>query len=169
VIQNLSEVELQRLRGFQEMPSAHQLLLTDSDEPGEPLILCLTFESRSTSEPWSNKPVILYHTNSFGDYEMTDESEPLSSKIMGEGMTDSEGRLFVRSILPGNYGNGTDNRHIHTEVPGAKPLYYDVLFKFFRNKLTRENKDYGDQHFRAELYYGMDSILVGFATIRVKP
>ena len=92
----------------------------------------------------------------------------LLARISGTAQTDSMGRVFLETILPGDYGSSADNRHIHTTVFGAKPEGYDIHFKQYTSWMGKNFADSSDQHFIADLKRDNNGFLIAFLTIEPK-
>lgn len=164
----LTSDELRILETFQQLPSAHRVRISEESEPGQKLWLCLTFVDQSSEAPLRNQALHLYHTNAEGEYEPTDPDDETTARLNGSAVTNSLGQLFVQTILPGDYGSSSNNRHIHTTVSGARPEYYDIHFSQYAAGMGRNFIGGSDQHFLADLKVGEDSILVTFLTMKIK-
>ncbi len=136
--------------------------------PGERLSLCLTFVSKETGEPFQNQEIKLYHTSAAGEYEPRIANDETTARLNGSAITNADGKIFVQTILPGDYGSSPDNRHIHTTVSGAKPEAYDIHFKQYTGGMGLNFISGSDQHFLADLKHSEDSTLVAFLTIELK-
>lgn len=167
-ILEISESENDILTNFQELKNESILKITDNSEPGEKLILCLTFINKETKEDLSNQLVKFYHTSTDGNYEQTDPNDESSARLNGQSTTNDKGQIYIETILPGDYGNSDDNRHIHTTVFGAKPEAYDIHFKQYTTYMGKNFADDSDQHFIADLKRTKTNELVCFLTIEVK-
>ncbi len=113
-------------------------------------------------------PIHLYHTSAAGEYKPTDPNDESTARLNGTVLTDEKGRVFVQTILPGDYGRSADNRHIHTTVKDARPEAYDIHFKQYTGKMGSRFINRSDQHFLADLKQTKDSLLVAFLTLEVK-
>ena len=142
--------------------------ITNSDEPGESLILCLTFVEKDSGNPLSDQRVHFYHTNTNGEYNPSVANDESTARLGGSAMTNSKGQILVQTILPGDYGSSADNRHIHTTVFGARPEAYDIHFKQYTEGLGRNFIDGSDQHFLADLKRNSEGALITFLSIEVK-
>ena len=160
--------ELLELEQFFLLSPEHQTMIASKEEPGRRLWLGLTIVDKATGDVIPNQRVHLYHTDTSGSYSPRIESDESTARLSGDAMTDENGRVFVRTILPGDYGSSADNRHIHTTVFGAKPEAYDIHFKQFTGKMGKRFINGSDQHFLADLKQNMDSILVSFVKLAVK-
>lgn len=164
----LSPTEQETLSQFQQLPGAHQLRICEADEPGDPLWLCLTLIGKTDSAPLREQEVLLYHTDHTGNYAPADPANEATARLHGTVITDSLGRAYVQTILPGDYGTSADNRHVHTTVYNAHPEAYDFHFKQFTGWMGSNFISDSDQHFLADLKHGPDSVLVAFLTMEIK-
>lgn len=164
----ISEAEIQTLGLFQHLEDGHTLVLADKNEPGERLLLCLTFVNKTDEQPLLNQLVKFYHTSTNGDYEPVTAGDDSTARLNGSAMTDQRGRIYIETILPGDYRNSTDNRHIHTTVEGAHPEAYDIHFKQYSTAMGSRFSRGSDQHFLADLKLTASQTLVTFLTIEVK-
>lgn len=167
-IVKVSESEHKTLTTFQKLQSKSVLKITDKNEPGEKLILCLTFIDKETKKQLSNQSVHFYHTSTEGNYEPTDANDESTARLNGKAITNNKGQIYIETILPGDYGSSADNRHIHTTVAGARPEAYDIHFKQYTGYMGKNFANGSDQHFLADLKKTKENILVCFLTIEVK-
>lgn len=156
------------LKEFQDIPNSAKLQMTKKEEPGESLILCLTFVNKKTKEALQNQRVLLYQTSNDGNYNPEVEGDEKTARIRGEGFTDAKGRLYIKTILPGSYATSGDNRHIHTQVFGARPEAYDMHFKQYTSARMKRFIQSRDQFFLVDLKHTKEGKLIGFLTIEVK-
>ncbi len=167
-ISKLNELEAKTLKVFENFESENQVQISDSDEPGQKLWLCLTVISKENKKPLVNEQIHLYHTSSAGEYEPSDPNDETTARLNGSAITDEKGRIYVKTILPGDYGSSADNRHIHTTVKNARPQAYDIHFKQYTGVMGNNFISGSDQHFLADLKQTKDSTFVAFLTIEVK-
>ncbi len=124
-----------KLRKWMEThASESDLSMTAPDEPGRKLDLTLTFRDRESNEPLAGRAVFLYHTDDAGDYTPEAASAGAGSdnpRLFAAGRTDAEGRLRIRSVVPGCYRGTNNPRHIHLHVerPGGAPFGTGVYFE----------------------------------------
>lgn len=163
-----SKTEKDVLSTYQTLDKKSKVYIADKKEPGKRLLLCLTFLSKVDKKELSNQEVKFYHTSSIGIYEQSDPNDESTARLNGSGITDRKGRIYVETVLPGDYGSAADNRHIHTTVFGAKPEAYDIHFKQYITYMGKKFTEGSDQHFLADLRMIKDSTLVSFLTIEVK-
>ncbi len=128
----------------------------------------MTFVNKTDKKKLSNQIVKFYHTSNSGNYEQSDPNDESSARLNGSAITDNKGQIYVETILPGDYGDSDDNRHIHTTVFRAKPEAYDINFKQYITYMGKNFTEGSDQHFLADLRMTKDSTLVCFLTIEVK-
>ncbi len=167
-IPEISEAEGKILTDFQEIESNSKLKIADKDEPGERLLLCLTFIDKETRENLQSQLVEFYHTSNEGNYEPTDPNDESTARLSGEATTNCKGQIYIETILPGDYGSSADNRHIHTTVFGASPEVYDINFKQYSSYMGRNFIEGNDQFFLVDLKKTKEGTLVGFLTFEVK-
>lgn len=165
---NVSEKENNTLINFQKLPTKNILKITDENEPGEKLLLCLTFIDKQSKIKLSNQLVKFYHTGTNGNYEQANPNDESTARLNGQSMTNDIGQIYIETILPGDYGSSNDNRHIHTTVFGAKPEAYDIHFKQYTDYMGNNFIEGSDQHFLANLKKTKEDELVSFLTIEVK-
>ena len=160
-----SEKENNILGNFQKLPNKNILRITAKNEPGEELLLCLTFIDKESKIRLSNQLVHFYHTSANGNYELTDPNDESTARLNGQSMTTDMGQIYIETILPGSYGSSDNNRHIHTTVFGAKPEAYDIHFKQYTDYMGNRFIKGSDQHFITDLKKTKEAKLVGFVTI----
>ncbi|WP_424962136.1 hypothetical protein [Ekhidna sp.] len=165
---SISSAETSTLKNFEKLDHAHQVLIAGKNEPGKRLTLCLNFIDKSNGLPLSNQRVHFYHTDTNGEYMPKNASDESTARLNGSALTDSRGKILVRTILPGDYGSSADNRHIHTTVFDAQPEAYDIHFKQYSGVMGKRFVKNSDQHFLADLKRNADGSLIGFLTIEVK-
>jgi protocatechuate 3,4-dioxygenase beta subunit len=167
-IREISQEEMETLNQYQLLGKKSKLTMAEKNEPGEKLLLCVTFVNKQNNSVRSNQLVKFYHTDSNGNYKQSDPNDESTARLSGSVITDDHGRVYVETILPGDYGSTDDNRHIHMNVSGAKPEAYDINFKQYISYLGKRFTDGSDQHFLADLKISADSSLVCFLTIEVR-
>lgn len=164
----ISETEQQTLKTFQNFKPEHSVQLTEDNEPGEKLLLCITFINRDTKKGIANQQVHFYHTNTNGEYKPTNPNDETTARINGTTNTNNYGQVFVKTILPGDYGNSENNRHIHTTVFKEKPKNYDIFFNQYSGGFGKLMNSGNNQMFYANLKKTEDNTLVSFVTIEAK-
>ena len=167
LIEPLSQSESQKLVNFEKLDAAHQLQISEPEEPGKPLLLALTFVWKETGQPLKRHFISFYHADSTGNYRPANPDDESTARLSGRAMTNELGQIFVSTVLPGDYGSSEDNRHIHTSVYGANPVGYDIHFKQYTGRMGENFIDGSDQHFLADLK-SRNNQLVTFQTIEVK-
>ena len=164
----VSNQETLDLNDFKKIESISRSTITKEDEPGEKLLLCLKYIDKENKKPLLNQEVKFYHTSDLGEYDPADPEDESTARLKGTAVTNRRGRIYIETILPGDYGSSDDNRHIHSIVKGAKPETYDIHFLQYTGFMGKRFIENSDQHFLAELKYNKDSTLVAFLTIEVK-
>lgn len=167
-IHPLSEKEHYRLRGYQTLSRNNKLKLAPDQEPGQRLIICGKLISKEHKTALKNQKIHTYHTNEQGEYDPTNPNDESTARLNGYLQTNDLGMFFLETILPGDYGSSTDNRHIHTTVFGAHPDAYDLHFKQYTTALGKRSIENSDQHFLVDLKIRKDSVLIGFVTMAIK-
>jgi hypothetical protein len=167
-ISPLTEKEDLIFQEFDKMDERNKVFITDKNEPGEPLILCLTFVDKDTGQALSNQKVSFYHTSNEGEYEPSNLNDETTARLNGTAISDTSGRVYVKTILPGDYGSSENNRHIHTTVYGARPENYDIFFKQFSGGMGSLMNAGNDQMFYTQLKRTANNELICFLTIEAK-
>ena len=167
-IVQITDDEVISLEKFQRMDSLHKLFIADEKEPGEELMLCLTFIDKASKEVLPNQKVSFYHTSTIGEYEPSNPNDETTARLNGTAITNQSGEIFVKTILPGDYGSGKNNRHVHTTVHSARPEAYDIFFEQYSSGFGGFMNSGNDQIFYANLKKTADSTLVSFLTMEVK-
>ena len=105
--------------------------LTNSNEPGEPLIIYGKILDSSTRMPINNGSLFLYQTDSEGIYSSTGSDE--QARIRGTIKTNANGCFKIKTILPGDYPNRKNSRHLHYVInaEGYEELKSIFFFKGF--------------------------------------
>ena len=164
----ISKAEYNFLTEFQNLEDVHKLKITDDKEPGEKLMLCLTFVNKESKSVLNNQRVSFYHTSTEGEYEPSNPNDETTARLNGISATNKDGKIYIETILPGDYGSSENNRHIHTTVHGARPEAYDIFFKQFSGGMGKLTNSGNDQMFFADLKKTEDNTLVCFITIEAK-
>lgn len=167
-IRLLSPEDIRTLHQYYQLDSVHQSIVTPPDEPGEKLHLALTFRDKSNLHVHQKQLVAFYHTSAAGEYDPIDPSDESTARLRGQAVTDQQGRILIRTILPGDYGSSADNRHIHMTVFDAHPEAYDLHFKQYSSHMSKRFIEGSDQHFLIDLKRDREGRLIGFGTIEVK-
>lgn len=164
----ISSEEEKILSEFKKLDDENIAIIANEKEKGKRMVLCLTYKEKNTSEIIKNQRVLFYQATNNGEYEQTDPNDESTARLNTTAITDHLGRIFVTTILPGDYGSTDDNRHIHTTVFGFKPEAYDLHFSQYANSGLKSFIKNSNQHFLADLKYSSDSTLVAFMTITPK-
>lgn len=165
---SLNPGEQKLLEQFQGLDAKHKLKIPTVDEPGEKLKLCITLISKKTRGKLSDQRIHFFHASNEGEYEPKVEGDEITARLSGTATTDSEGRVFVETILPGDYGSSENNRRIHTMIFEAKPEGYDIHFKQHTSFMGNIFIEGSDQHFLADLKRHANGDLVVFLTMEPK-
>ena len=160
--------ELKVLEEFQNLDVENIVEIADEKETGEKLLLCLTILKKEDKTQLKEQRIKLFQANAKGEYEPSDSNDESTARLKGEGITDGKGRILVKTILPGDYGSRSDNRHIHTTIEVATPEAYDIHFLQYANKGLKNFIKRSDQHFLVELRYLENRTLIGFLIIEPK-
>ena len=165
---NLSADDINILSRYAEMSKTHQVQLSDNDEPGQPLTICLHFVDKDDKKALANRRIHFYQADVNGNYNPSVSGNESTARLNGEAITNENGNILMKTVLPGDYGSSTDNRHIHTTVFGAKPEAYDIHFRQYTGHMGANFINGSDQHFLVDLKKDSQNNLVGFLTIEVK-
>lgn len=160
--------EQENLLAFRKMDNAHKVFITKEDEPGEKLILCLLFIDKASKETIDQRQVHFYHTSTEGNYEPAIPNDDSTARLSGSAITSDSGKIYVETILPGDYGSSENNRHIHMGVKDANPEAYDIFFEQYSGGMGKLMNSWNDQIFYADLKKTKDDKLVCFVSIEVK-
>jgi hypothetical protein len=166
-ILSITDNETITLENFQKLDSLNKVIIANEKEPGEKLILCLTYIDKATKKAISNRHVSLYHTSTDGKYKPSNTDDETTARLNGTATTNEDGKIFVRTILPGDYGSMEDRRHIHTTIYAAKPRNYDIFFNQYSGRMGKFMNSGNDHMFYADLKKTTDDILICFVTIEV--
>ncbi len=164
-MQPLTDAEAGKLAQFMALHPQHQAMVTDGNEPGTKLLMCVTVIDAATRQVVPNQLVSFYHASAAGEYHATVPGDKTTTRLKASGTTDALGRLLVKTILPGDYGRMQDNRHIHSVLRGAEPEGYDIHFKQYSAPMIRDVIDNSRQHFLVNLCASEDSTLVTFINL----
>ena len=167
-IPDLNEFEIGLLHSYRTLREESRLTIAPEEEPGQRLYLCLTFRNRETGSALSNREVHFYHADIAGEYRPSDPGDESTARLSGLAVTDKDGRIFLDTTLPGDYGSSVDNRHLHTTVSGASPAAYDIHFKQYTGVMGKSFFRRSEQHFLADLRKGDQDFLVAFLDIKCK-
>lgn len=162
-----SAEELERLAEFKKLPLENKLTIDTTGEVGTPLILGITFVEKESKGLLKNRKVRFYHTNSEGEYYPTVANDESTAKLSGEAKTDSLGRIYLETILPGAYGD-SEGMHIHTTFFGARPKAYDIHFDQYTSFMGRNFMEDHDQFFITRLSKMTNGSLLTFLTMEIK-
>ena len=167
-IHPISEKNNYRIRGYKNLPTRCKIKIASDEEPGDRLVICGKLIWKDDKRPLKNRLVHFYHTDQSGDYRPTNPNDEKTARLHGELITNDLGMFYLETILPGQYGNSDNNRHIHTTVHGADPEAYDLHFTQFTGHMGRKSIAKNDQQFLVDLSRKEDGSLVGFVTMEIK-
>jgi protocatechuate 3,4-dioxygenase beta subunit len=120
--------------------------LTDDDEKGEKLTVYGQVIDFKTGQPIKNTSVFLYQADATSKYNSTFFGMPSYARIRGKIQTDVNGCFKFKTIVPGNYPDKKDGKHIHV-VANAKDyeewkfefLFEGWISEFVRKKIKINN------------------------------
>ena len=164
----LEDNELHQLEEYLGINSPHTVQIADDKEPGTRLIVCGTLVKKENGNPIPNQHILLYHTDNKGDYQPQIVDDVTSARLNGTVTTDKNGRFTVKTILPGDYIENPDTKHIHTIVTGAKPKSYEFYFKQYIIGYLKDIVESQDESFLIDLKKTDNGTLIGFITLEVK-
>lgn len=152
---------------FKNLPATHQLNLLRRGEAGQTLDLCLTLINGTDGKALKRKQVEVYQANAKGDYEWEVPGDKKTAKLRGMALTDDKGRIFIQTLLPGDFGSSIDSRSIHLAVEGVSPKYFNLYFCQYANAaLQKETKGASDQ-FLIDLKKDARSNLIGITELQI--
>lgn len=115
-----------------EIGEAHQLVLADSEETGQRLLLIGQLVDRESGRPLPQRRVRLFHTNAEGSYEEAIPGDESTARLSGDLLSGPDGRFVLSTVFPGGYGSAEGSGgHIHTSIANATPEAYDIHFAPF--------------------------------------
>ena len=133
-IDEADDALLSQRTAYERMDAAHQLVLAPPTEAGQRLLVLGRLVSKESGLPLAGRSIIFYQANHAGSYDESVPGDETTARLNGTVRTDSLGRFFLSTILPGDYGSTAGNRHIHTTVAGARPEGYDFFFRPYINR-----------------------------------
>lgn len=122
------EALLAQRDAYAELDARSLATIGGTDEPGPRLVVLGRLVRAESGRPVPFRSIRLFHTDATGSYGEAVPGDEATARLQGEVVTDSLGRFFVATILPGDYG-GSAGGHIHTFITGASPEYYDFHFR----------------------------------------
>lgn len=132
---------------FAHMPLqlTHVMVIADSSEPGERLILRGTIYRADGKTPYPGVILYAYHTDHRGYYSKRGNERGIHKwhgHLHGWCRTDDRGAYEIRTIRPARYPSGRAPAHIHAAIqePGGKEPYYITDFVFADDDLV--DRDY---------------------------
>ena len=136
---------LDTLKTYEKLPSENQVKMNKKEEEGDVLLILGVLVSKETNKPIPNHKFLLYQAGIDGNYNESEKGDEKTARIRGEVTTNKDGRFFVKTIVPGDYGATAGNRHIHMFVPDTKPRGYDFYFGDFMGTGLRTWAEGSDQ------------------------
>lgn len=105
--------------------------LVNDEEPGEPLVIYGRVIDRKTWRPVRDVSFFLYHTDAKGYYNSPGPDD--QARIRGTVNTNTNGCFKIKTILPGDYPDRKNSRHIHYVInaKGYKEIKSTLFFKGF--------------------------------------
>lgn len=91
--------------------------LTSTDEPGDPLTIYGKVLDKKTGQPIPGASLFLFQTDAAGVYNRL--GMPTLARIRGTVVSDTGGCFKIQTILPGDYPEYKDNRHMHFTLTAA--------------------------------------------------
>lgn len=158
---------LTQLTAYGRLSDAHRLELAPSDEPGSRLLILGRLVQREDGSVITDHAFSLYQADETGSYGEEVNGDESTARLHGTVRTDSLGRFLISTILPGDYGSGDNNRHVHTSVPEAHPEAYDLFFAPFVSRGLRSWAESSDQGMILELRQS-DEGLIAIGDLVVK-
>lgn len=106
--------------------------LAKTGEPGEPLVIYGKVLDVKTNEPVNDASLFLYQTDSSGIYNASGGPDD-QARIRGTVHTNESGCFKIKTILPGDYPDRKNSRHLHyvITVKGYKEIKSIIFFKGF--------------------------------------
>ncbi len=121
--------------------------IAGDEEPGERLFLVGQVVDQETKEPISGAKIFFYQADHEGHYDSRFIGMPSLARISGSVKTDVNGCFILQTIIPGNYPDQIDGKHIHAKMkaPGYPTWNMEFLFEgYFDGDLRQEYEDRGD-------------------------
>ncbi|MEZ5059779.1 MAG: hypothetical protein R2879_22320 [Saprospiraceae bacterium] len=157
----------QILGEFLKMKEPHLLNLLQNSAAGRPLYLCLTVQEGAEKLPLARKEIFVYQADVSGEYQSEIPGKENTAKIRGTGITDLDGRVLVRTLLPGDFGSIDLNRHIQVQIDGAYPKLHRIYFRQFANcEIQNQSRKETETHI-VDLERDEASNLVAFLKLEV--
>lgn len=106
--------------------------LAKKDEPGEPLVIHGKVIDRKANQPVRDASLFLYQTDSSGIYNASGGPDD-QARIRGTVHTNENGCFRIKTILPGDYPEQKNSRHLHYVInaKGFKEIKSILFFKGF--------------------------------------
>ncbi len=146
----------------------HHVRLAPVGEPGQTLWVIGRLIRSEDGQPIADKAIEVYQADDTGSYDEQIAGDESSARLSGVVVTDAQGRFIVQTVLPGDYGSTSDNRHMHTKIEGAAPDAYDLFFKQYMNAGLARWAKRSSQAMVIDLQQRQDGTLVGSVDLVVK-
>ncbi|MCB0662576.1 MAG: hypothetical protein KDC24_07545 [Saprospiraceae bacterium] len=153
--------DMAEYESFQQLSKTHQLNLLRLGEAGQSLDLCLRLTDGKTGQPLKRKGVVVYQANAKGDYLWEIPGDKSTAKLRGQLLTDEEGRIFLKTLLPGDFGSTFNNRTIHLKVEGTNPDQLNLYFRQYANADLQKEIQKAPDKFLINLEQDARSNLIG--------
>jgi protocatechuate 3,4-dioxygenase beta subunit len=157
-----------RRAAYGSLGGAHRLELGATDEPGQRLVVLGRLVRQETGRPVAEHPVQVYQADHAGRYGEAVPGDESTARLGGTVRTDSAGRFLLSTILPGDYGDTADNRHIHLGIAGARPEAYDFYIRQYLNRGMQAWARGTDQAIVLDLRAGTGDTLVALGEVVVR-
>jgi protocatechuate 3,4-dioxygenase beta subunit len=152
---------------FQNLPSSHQLNLLRIGEAGQSLNLCLTLINGTDGTLLKRKKVEVYHANAKGEYLWQVPGDKKTAKLKGMSLTDDKGRIFIQTLLPGEFGSSNNSRRIHLNIEGVSHKQIDLLFCQYADQQLQKQVESSNDQFLIELQKDERSTLIGISELTI--
>lgn len=118
------------------------ITITDSKEPGVPLVVSGTVFKSDGKTPWPDVLMYVYHTDNTGIYSKNGSEKGIQKwhgRLHGWGKTDAEGHYEIRTIRPSPYPDNQNPAHIHAvlKLPQSGEMMYIGDFYFDDDPITK--------------------------------
>jgi catechol 1,2-dioxygenase len=105
--------------------------IVGEEEVGERLFLVGQLVDETTKQPIGGAKIFFFQANYDGVYDSRFIGMPSFARISGSLRTDANGCFIVKTIIPGNYPDQVDGKHIHARIkaPGYPTWKMEFLFE----------------------------------------
>lgn len=114
------------------------LSLLDKVSGGDQLVIYGQVIDQATDEPIDDAELFFYQADEHGEYNSVLLGMPSFAKIRGSLHTGKNGCFKLETIVPGNYPDQQDGKHIHViaDAKGYEKWKFEFLFKGWINEST---------------------------------